>query len=165
MVEPSTPCTLHDLMTSHRKRNLADDCSFSRISVDRETFWEDCLISFKNPKFDIKSGLRVKFILLVNLALTLGGYEQSFVDFLLKQCSHPRLPYSRVTVIDASTIQLISNPIQFIWTCWKDDELHHSSLWCFHPLPQPLCICTPCDRWPWESCQFVHYRRYSRPWN
>lgn len=62
MVEPSTLCTLHDLMTSHRQRNLADDCSFNRISVDRETFWEDCLISFKNPKFDIKSGLRVKFI-------------------------------------------------------------------------------------------------------
>ena len=99
MVEPSTLCTLHDLMTSHRQRNLADDCSFNRISVDRETLWEDCLISFKNPKFDIKSGLRVKFI--GEPGIDAGGLRTEFCSLLTKaMLSSPRLPYSRVKVTD-----------------------------------------------------------------
>ena len=82
MVESSTPCTLNDLMTSHRQRNLSDDCSFNTISVDRETFWEDCLISFENPKFDIKSSLRVKFI--GEPGIDAGGLRTEFCSLLAK---------------------------------------------------------------------------------
>ena len=65
-----------------KQRNLADDCSFNRISVDRETFWEDCLISFKNPKFDIKSGLHVKFI--GEPSIDAGGLRTEFCSLLAK---------------------------------------------------------------------------------
>ena len=55
----SLDATLQDIMAKHRRQLDSEECI--RLTVGCENLWEDCVVFFKQPKFNPKNSLRVKF--------------------------------------------------------------------------------------------------------
>lgn len=66
---------------SHR-RKYGPEGGVNRINVDRETLWEDSIITFKSPKFDTRGTLRVRFA--GEAGLDAGGLRMEYCSLLAK---------------------------------------------------------------------------------
>ena len=66
---------------SHRRKYGPED-GVNRINVDRETLWEDSIITFKSPKFDTRGTLRVRFA--GEAGLDAGGLRMEYCSLLAK---------------------------------------------------------------------------------
>ena len=67
-------------MAKHRRQLDSRECN--RLSVDREQFWEDCVVFFKNPKFNPRHSLRVRFA--GEAGLDAGGLRREFGSLLIR---------------------------------------------------------------------------------
>ena len=66
---------------SHRHKYGPEE-GVNRINVDRETLWEDSIITFKSPKFDTRGTLRVRFA--GQARLDAGGLRMEYCSLLAK---------------------------------------------------------------------------------
>lgn len=56
----SEPPRLNEVLSSHHAKFISEEV-VNRMNINRETLWEDSIITFKNPKFDAWRTLRVRF--------------------------------------------------------------------------------------------------------
>ena len=82
-------------MGKHRQQLDSQECN--RLSVHREQFWEDCVVFFKNPKFNPRYPLRIRFA--GEAGLDAGGLRREFGS-LLVSCSPQKPCYLRVVMIE-----------------------------------------------------------------
>ncbi|XP_068727937.1 uncharacterized protein, partial [Montipora capricornis] len=75
------PCSFKDALVSHRLKYASEE-EVNRINVDRESLWEDSIITFKSPKFDPRGTLRVKFS--GEAGLDAGGLRMEYCSLLAK---------------------------------------------------------------------------------
>ena len=68
-------------MGKHRQQLDSQECN--RLSVHREQFWEDCVVFFKNPKFNPRYPLRVRFA--GEAGLDAGGLRREFGSLLVSK--------------------------------------------------------------------------------
>ena len=72
---------LQPIMTRHRRQ--LDSEESNRVTVDRESLFEDCVVFFKQPKFNPKFPLRVKFS--GEAGLDAGGLRREFGSQLIQK--------------------------------------------------------------------------------
>ncbi|XP_068734520.1 uncharacterized protein [Montipora capricornis] len=75
------PCSFKDALVSHRLKYASEE-EVNRINVDRESLWEDSIITFKSPKLDPRGTLRVKFS--GEAGLDAGGLRMEYCSLLAK---------------------------------------------------------------------------------
>ena len=68
-------------MAKHRRQLESEECN--RMTVERESLWEDCVVFFKQHKFNPKFSLRVKFF--GEDGLDAGGLRREFGSVLIKK--------------------------------------------------------------------------------
>ena len=68
-------------MAKHRRQLDSEECN--RLTVERENLWEDCVVFFKQPKFNPKNSLRVKFS--GEAGIDAGGLRREFGSVLIKK--------------------------------------------------------------------------------
>lgn len=68
-------------MGKHRQQLDSQECN--RLSVHREQFWEDCVVFFKNPKFNPRYPLRIRFA--GEAGLDAGGLRREFGSLLVSK--------------------------------------------------------------------------------
>lgn len=68
-------------MGKHRQQLDSQECN--RLSVHREQFWEDCVVFFKNPKFNPRYPLRIRFA--GEAGLDAGGLRPEFGSLLVSK--------------------------------------------------------------------------------
>ncbi|XP_078368279.1 G2/M phase-specific E3 ubiquitin-protein ligase-like [Oculina patagonica] len=72
---------LQSIMGKHRRQLNSQECN--RLTVDREQFWEDCVVFFKNPKFNPRYPLRIRFA--GEAGLDAGGLRREFGSLLISK--------------------------------------------------------------------------------
>ena len=77
----SDPPSFNDALVSHRPKYISQE-GVNRINVDRETLWEDSIITFKSPKLDTRGTLRVRFA--GEAGLDAGGLRMEYCSLLAK---------------------------------------------------------------------------------
>ncbi len=68
-------------MRNHRQQLDSQECN--RLNVDREQFWEDCVVFFKNLKFNPRYPLRIRFA--GEAGLDAGGLRREFGSLLISK--------------------------------------------------------------------------------
>jgi len=68
-------------MAKHRRQLESEECN--RMTVERESLWEDCVVFFKQHKFNPKFSLSVKFS--GEAGLDAGGLHREFGSVLIKK--------------------------------------------------------------------------------
>lgn len=77
----SEPPSLNKVLSSHRAKFISEEV-VNRMNINRETLWEDTIITFKNPKFDARGTLRVRFA--GEAGLDVGGLRIEYCSLLAK---------------------------------------------------------------------------------
>lgn len=77
----SVPVCFKDALASHHRKYGPEE-GVNRINVERETLWEDSIITFKSPKFDTRGTLHVRFA--GEAGLDAGGFEDGVLFITCK---------------------------------------------------------------------------------
>lgn len=109
---------LQSIMGKHRQQLDSQECN--RLSVHREQFWEDCVVFFKNPKFNPRYPLRIRFA--GEAGLDAGGLRREFGSLLVtgKICAY------LLSRLDLGVSCL--SPV--IYSYITTDEVHEASKQC-----------------------------------
>lgn len=128
--------TLNETLATHRRRHINISIAVNRVDVDRDSLWEDSIITFKNPKFNPGAKLRVRFV--GEAGLDAGGLRLEYCTLLAKAicskeaalfegCADRCVPIYNANAIQSNIFGIAGKMISYIIT-------HHDiSIPCLSP--------------------------------